>query len=111
MDQIGNMIGAVTRALLDLPVGELEAAIENRPATRQDRQRTVRSVTGTDSVSPREDSGSSTDDGTEQQEGTDGQQQDGREQDVQQQDESPGTGPGAPRTRQSTPSKRSLVHG
>ena len=48
-----------------------------------------RSVTGTDSVSPREDSGSSTDDGTEQQEGTDGQQQDGREQDVQQQD---GTG-------------------
>ena len=48
-----------------------------------------RSVTGTDSVSPREDSGSSTDDGTEQQEGADGQQQDGREQDVQQQD---GTG-------------------
>lgn len=48
-----------------------------------------RSVTGTDSVSPREDSGSSTDDVTEQQEGTDGQQQDGREQDVQQQD---GTG-------------------
>lgn len=35
-----------------------------------------RSVTGTDSVSPREDSGSSTDDGTEQQDGT-GEQQDG----------------------------------
>lgn len=48
-----------------------------------------RSVTGTDSVSPREDSGSSTDDGTEQQEGADGQQQDGREQDERQQD---GTG-------------------
>lgn len=48
VDQIGNMIGAVTRALLDLPVGELEAAVENRPVTRQDRQRTVRSVTGTD---------------------------------------------------------------
>ncbi|NJC04367.1 hypothetical protein GGQ97_000160 [Sphingomonas kaistensis] len=48
VDQIGNMVGAVTRALLDLPVGELEAAVENRPVTRQDRQRTVRSVTGTD---------------------------------------------------------------
>lgn len=48
VDQIGNMIGAVTKALLDLPVGELEAAVENRPVTRQDRERTVRSVTGTD---------------------------------------------------------------
>ena len=48
VDQIGNMVGAVTKALLDLPVGELEAAVENRPVTRQDRQRTVRSVTGTD---------------------------------------------------------------
>lgn len=54
-----------------------------------------RSVTGTDSVSPREDSGSSTDDGTEQQEGTDGQQQDGREQDVQQQDGTGADGSGA----------------
>jgi hypothetical protein len=41
-------LGALTKAFLDLPVGELEAAIENRPATRQDRNRTVRSVTGTD---------------------------------------------------------------
>lgn len=48
VDQIGNMVGAVTKALLDLPVGELEAAVENRPVTRQDRERTVRSVTGTD---------------------------------------------------------------
>lgn len=48
IEQIGNMVGAVTKAFLDLPVGELEAAVENRPATRADRQRTVRSVTGTD---------------------------------------------------------------
>lgn len=48
IDQIGNMVGAVTKALLNLPVGEIEAAVENRPVTRQDRQRTVRSVTGTD---------------------------------------------------------------
>lgn len=48
VDQIGNMVGAVTKAFLDLPVGEIEAAVENRPVTRADRQRTVRSVTGTD---------------------------------------------------------------
>jgi hypothetical protein len=48
IDQIGSMVGALTKAFLDLPVGELEAAVENRPATRADRQRTVRSVTGTD---------------------------------------------------------------
>nr|WP_314446993.1 hypothetical protein [uncultured Sphingomonas sp.] len=48
IDQIGNMVGALTKALLDLPVGEIEAAVESRPVTRQDRQRTVRSVTGTD---------------------------------------------------------------
>lgn len=48
VDQIGSMVGALTKAFLNLPVGELEAAVENRPATRADRQRTVRSVTGTD---------------------------------------------------------------
>ena len=54
-----------------------------------------RSVTGTDSVSPREDSGSSTDDGTEQQEGADGQQQDGQQQDGRGQDERQQDGTGA----------------
>jgi hypothetical protein len=48
IDQVGSMVGALTQAFLDLPFGELEAAVENRPVTRQDRQRTVRSVTGTD---------------------------------------------------------------
>jgi hypothetical protein len=48
VDQIGSMVGALTKAFLDLPVGELEAAVENRPVTRADRGRTVRSVTGTD---------------------------------------------------------------
>lgn len=51
LDQLGNVVGALSKALLNLPVGELEAAVENRPATRADRQRTVRSVTG---VSERE---------------------------------------------------------
>ena len=30
-DQLGRVAGAVTRSLMNLPVGELEAAIENRP--------------------------------------------------------------------------------
>ncbi|WP_156956952.1 hypothetical protein [Sphingomonas astaxanthinifaciens] len=47
LDQVGNMVGALTKAFLDLPVGEVEAAVENRPATREDRRKTVRSVTGT----------------------------------------------------------------
>jgi hypothetical protein len=46
LDQLGGMIGALSKAFLNLPVGELEAAVENRPVTRADRQRTVRSVTG-----------------------------------------------------------------
>ena len=48
IDQLGSMVGALTRAFLDLPVGELEAAVENRPVTREDKRRTVRTVTGTD---------------------------------------------------------------
>ena len=40
-DQLGRVAGAVTRSLMNLPVGELEAAIEGRPVTREDRARTV----------------------------------------------------------------------
>ena len=46
MDQLGSVMGAIARAFLDLPVGELEAAIENRRVTRDDRSKTVRSVSG-----------------------------------------------------------------
>lgn len=46
VEQVGDMVGALSRALLNLPVGELEAAVENRPVTRADKARTVRSVTG-----------------------------------------------------------------
>ncbi len=45
-DQLGRVAGAVTRSLMNLPVGELEAAIEGRPATPADRQRTVRDSIG-----------------------------------------------------------------
>ena len=40
-DQIGRAAGAVTRSLMNVPVGEIEAAVEGRPATRADRARTM----------------------------------------------------------------------
>ena len=43
-DQLGRMAGALSRALLDLNVGEIEAAVEGRPVTQADRRRTVRDV-------------------------------------------------------------------
>ena len=45
-DQMGRVAGALTRALLNVPVGEIEAAIEGRPATSADRRRTVRDIAG-----------------------------------------------------------------
>src|SRR5215210_4874106 len=41
-DKLGRMMGAVTKSLMDLPVGEMEAAIEGRPATPADRAKRVR---------------------------------------------------------------------
>ena len=37
---------ALSKAFLDLPVGEVEAAIEGRPVTQADRRRTVASESG-----------------------------------------------------------------
>ena len=45
-DKLANTMQALSRALLDLPVGEVQAAIEGRPPTPADRHRTVRSETG-----------------------------------------------------------------
>ena len=45
-DRVGNVAGAVTRSLMNLPVGEVEAAIEGRVPTRADRRRTVRDSIG-----------------------------------------------------------------
>jgi hypothetical protein len=43
-DKLGRMAGALSRALLDLNVGEIEAAVQGRPVTPADRRRTVRDV-------------------------------------------------------------------
>ena len=38
-DKLGKMSGALTRALMDMPVGEIEAAVEGREPTPADRKR------------------------------------------------------------------------
>ena len=43
-DRLARMMQAMSKAFLELPVGEIEAAAEGRPATRADRRRTVRQI-------------------------------------------------------------------
>jgi hypothetical protein len=41
-DKLGRVAGVLTKSLMDLPVGEVEAAIEGRPVTPADRAKRVR---------------------------------------------------------------------
>ncbi len=52
-DQLGRVAGVLTKSLMNLPVGEIEAAIEGRPATRADRARTVGDSIGDPHVAER----------------------------------------------------------
>ena len=52
-DQLGRVAGVLTKSLMDLPVGEIEAAIEGRPATRADRRRTVGDSLGDPQIAQR----------------------------------------------------------
>ena len=45
IERLTNMTDTLSRALLELPVGEIEAAAEGRPVTDADRRRTVRDTT------------------------------------------------------------------
>ena len=45
-DQLTRALVPLSRALMDLPVGEIEAAIEGRPATEADRRKRVRDEIG-----------------------------------------------------------------
>ena len=47
-DQLGRTMGAMAHAMMNMPVGEMQAAIEGRPATPADRNRRVRDVAGPD---------------------------------------------------------------
>ena len=44
--KLGKMAGALTRALMDMPVGEVEAAVQGREPTAADRGRRVRDEIG-----------------------------------------------------------------
>jgi hypothetical protein len=43
-DKIAGAMDGLSKALLNLPVGEIEAAVDGRPATAADKRRTVRDV-------------------------------------------------------------------
>jgi hypothetical protein len=43
-DKLGAMMQGLSKAFLNLPVGEVEAAVEGRSATRADRKLTIRDV-------------------------------------------------------------------
>lgn len=45
-DRVGRVAEALVRAVMVMPVGEVQAAMEGRAATPADRQRTVRDVAG-----------------------------------------------------------------
>jgi hypothetical protein len=45
-DKMGRVAGVLTKSLMDMPVGEIEAAIAGRPATPADRAKRVRDEIG-----------------------------------------------------------------
>jgi hypothetical protein len=45
-DKLGRMAGVLTKSLMDLPVGEVEAAMEGRPVTQADKAKRVRDSIG-----------------------------------------------------------------
>jgi hypothetical protein len=46
IDRVGDMVGALSHALMNVPIGEVAAAAEGRPARPEDRNSTVRDVVG-----------------------------------------------------------------
>jgi hypothetical protein len=44
-DKLTNMLQAMSKAFLNIPVGEVQAVVEGRPVTSADRRRTIRSET------------------------------------------------------------------
>ena len=43
-DKVGRVAGALSRVLLDLNIGEIEAAVQGRAPSQADRRRTVRDI-------------------------------------------------------------------
>jgi hypothetical protein len=47
-ETLGKMLGALTKVMMDMPVGEMQAAVEGREPTAADKARTVRDIAGRD---------------------------------------------------------------
>lgn len=47
-ETLGKMFGTLARTVMDMPVGEMQAAVEGRPPTAADKARTVRDLAGRD---------------------------------------------------------------
>ena len=47
-ETLGKMFGALTRTVMDMPVGEMQAAVEGRQPTAADKGRTIRDIAGRD---------------------------------------------------------------
>ena len=47
-ETLGKMLASMTKAMMDMPVGELQAAVEGREATTEEKRRTVRDMAGPD---------------------------------------------------------------
>lgn len=45
---LGKMLASVTKAMMDMPVGGLQAAVEGREATAEEKGRTLRDMSGRD---------------------------------------------------------------
>ncbi len=43
---LGKMLASMTKAMMDMPVGGLQAAVEGREATAEEKRRTVRDMAG-----------------------------------------------------------------
>jgi len=47
-ETLGKMLASLTRVMMDMPVGELQAAVQGREPTAADKARTVRDIAGKD---------------------------------------------------------------
>ena len=47
-ETLGRMLGSLTKVMMDLPVGEVQAAVEGREPTAADKSRTLRDMAGRD---------------------------------------------------------------
>ena len=45
-DKLGRMMGSLTKALMDMPIGELEASVQGREPTAADKSKRVRDEIG-----------------------------------------------------------------